>query len=74
MASLREAGVPIPRRVAVIGCDDSPAARLTRPRLTTIGLAPGAWRDLAAELHAMVEGAPGASVIATPHVVEGGTT
>lgn len=74
MAALGEAGLPIPRRVAVIGCDDSPPARLTRPRLTTIGLAPDTWRDLAFQLHAIVEGAAGVSVIATPQVVEGGTT
>ena len=36
IAALAQAGVAVPDRVAVIGCDDSPAARLIRPRLTTI--------------------------------------
>jgi DNA-binding LacI/PurR family transcriptional regulator len=75
MAALVDAGVAVPDRVAVIGCDDSPAARLIRPRLTTIRMIDDAlWGELADVLHAMVEGGEGRSVIALPAVVEGGTT
>ena len=67
IAALAQAGVAIPDRVAVLGCDDSPAARLIRPRLTTIRLSEdGLWAELAAVLHAMVEGGEGRSVVASP--------
>jgi DNA-binding LacI/PurR family transcriptional regulator len=74
-AALAEAGVAVPEHVAVIGCDDSPAARLIRPRLTTIRMVDDAlWGELAAVLHAMVEGGEGRSVVALPRVVQGETT
>jgi DNA-binding LacI/PurR family transcriptional regulator len=75
IAALAEAGVAVPDRVAVIGCDDSPAARLIRPRLTTIRMVDDAlWAELADVLHAMVEGGEGRSVVALPRVVQGETT
>ena len=75
IAALAEAGVGVPDRVAVIGCDDSPAARLIRPRLTTIRMVDDAlWAELADVLHAMVEGGEGRSVVALPRVVQGETT
>ena len=70
MAAFADAGVDVPGRVAVVGCDDSPAARLTRPRLTTVRLIDDAlWIDLATVLHAMIEGDAGESVVARPVVV-----
>ncbi len=36
MAAIRQAGLSIPRDIAVIGFDDIPAARLVHPALTTI--------------------------------------
>jgi DNA-binding LacI/PurR family transcriptional regulator len=75
IAALAQAGVAVPDGIAVIGCDDSPAARLIRPRLTTIRMADdGLWAELAAVLHAMVEGGEGRSVVALPRVIQGETT
>ncbi len=72
MAALADAGVDVPGRVAVVGCDDSPAARLNRPRLTTVRLIDDAlWVELAAVLHAMIEGGDGESVVARPVVIAG---
>jgi DNA-binding LacI/PurR family transcriptional regulator len=60
---------------AVIGCDDSIAARYARPRLTTINIvAAASWRALAQRLHAGVEGEPIADLVAEPHLVRGQTT
>ncbi|MEV4161014.1 LacI family DNA-binding transcriptional regulator [Nonomuraea dietziae] len=36
LAALHDAGLRVPGDVAVIGCDDLPLARLTRPRLSTV--------------------------------------
>jgi len=36
LAGAREAGVPVPSRLAVIGVDDSPGARVAAPPLTTV--------------------------------------
>ncbi|MFD1931414.1 MULTISPECIES: LacI family DNA-binding transcriptional regulator [Nonomuraea] len=36
LAALHDAGLAVPGDVAVVGCDDLPLARLTRPRLTTV--------------------------------------
>jgi DNA-binding LacI/PurR family transcriptional regulator len=61
--------------VAVIGCDDSIAARYARPRLTTINVvAAASWRALAQRLHGGIEGAAIADLVAEPHLVVGDTT
>ncbi|MFE3447624.1 LacI family DNA-binding transcriptional regulator [Nonomuraea sp. NPDC059194] len=36
LAALHDAGLAVPGEVAVVGCDDLPLSRLTRPRLTTV--------------------------------------
>ncbi|MGW4473964.1 LacI family DNA-binding transcriptional regulator [Nonomuraea sp. NPDC004354] len=36
LAALHDAGLGVPGDVAVVGCDDLPLSRLTRPRLTTV--------------------------------------
>ena len=54
---LRDRGVSIPGRMALIGCDDSPAAERVRPRLTTMRFDEhGRWREIAGHLHAMISG------------------
>lgn len=54
---LRDRGVSIPDRMALIGCDDSPAAERVRPRLTTMRFDEhGRWREIARHLHAMISG------------------
>jgi DNA-binding LacI/PurR family transcriptional regulator len=52
---LREREISLPDQVALIGCDDSPAAERTRPRLTTIRFDQrGRWREIAEHLHTMI--------------------
>jgi DNA-binding LacI/PurR family transcriptional regulator len=72
--ALAEAGLSVPGDVAVIGCDDSDAAR--RVRLTTIRLGdPGHWRTYVARLQRMIDGEDDVSPIAEPpKVVRGATT
>ena len=54
---LRDRGVAIPDEMALIGCDDSPAAERVRPRLTTVRFDEhGRWREIARHLHAMISG------------------
>jgi DNA-binding LacI/PurR family transcriptional regulator len=36
LRALQEAGIDVPRQVAVVGFDDIPAASLTNPPLTTV--------------------------------------
>jgi DNA-binding LacI/PurR family transcriptional regulator len=67
----------LPPGVALIGTDDSPAARLARPRLTTIALGSGdGWERLAQRLHSLVEDdEPDLSpIIERPALVPGETT
>jgi DNA-binding LacI/PurR family transcriptional regulator len=74
---LRERGVSLPDQMALIGCDDSPAAQLIRPRLTTLRFdAHGRWREIAGYLHAMIsgEGRVPEMTISEPAVVLGDTT
>jgi DNA-binding LacI/PurR family transcriptional regulator len=54
---LRDRGVALPDEIALIGCDDSPAAEQMRPRLTTVRLDDhGRWWEIAGHLHAMISG------------------
>jgi len=74
---LRDRGVSIPDDMALIGCDDSPAAERVRPRLTTVRFDDhGRWREIAQHLHAMIcgEGAYPEATASEPVVVAGETT
>ena len=74
---LRDLGVALPDDIALIGCDDSPAAERSRPRLTTMRFDDhGRWRDIARDLHAMITGeAERPEMLASePAVVAGQTT
>jgi len=74
---LRDRGVAVPDRMALIGCDDSPAAQRVRPRLTTLRFdAHGRWREIAGHLHAMISGEGGypEMIASEPAVVTGETT
>lgn len=74
---LRQRGVSLPDEMALIGCDDSPAAEQARPRLTTMRFDDhDRWRDLARHLHAMIsgEGSVPKVVASEPAVVAGQTT
>jgi len=76
-AVLRDRGVSMPDEMALIGCDDSPAAERVRPRLTTVRFDDhGRWREIAAHLHAMIrgEGAYPEATASEPVVIEGETT
>jgi DNA-binding LacI/PurR family transcriptional regulator len=73
---LRERQVSLPDHMALIGCDDSPAAERVRPRLTTLRFdAHGRWREIAGHLHAMIsgEGRVPEMTISEPAVVLGDT-
>lgn len=74
---LRDLGVSIPDRMALIGCDDSPAAARVRPRLTTMRFDDhGRWREIARHLHSMIsgEGRYPKVTASEPAVVPGQTT
>ena len=74
---LRDLGVAIPGDMALIGCDDSPAAERSRPRLTTMRFDDhGRWRDIAGDLHAMIssEAERLETLASEPAVVAGQTT
>ena len=74
---LRDRGVALPAEMALIGCDDSPAAEQMRPRLTTVRFDDhGRWWEIARHLHAMISGdGDYPEIIASdPAVVAGQTT
>jgi DNA-binding LacI/PurR family transcriptional regulator len=74
---LRDRGLALPADMALIGCDDSPAAHRSRPRLTTMRFDEhGRWRDIARHLNAMIAGEGEYPAITTsePAVVPGETT
>jgi DNA-binding LacI/PurR family transcriptional regulator len=74
---LREREISLPDQIALIGCDDSPAAERIRPRLTTLRFDErGRWREIAGHLHAMIsgEGHPPQLTVSEPAVVLGDTT
>lgn len=74
---LREREISLPDQMALIGCDDSPAAELIRPRLTTLSFdRHGRWREIAGHLDAMIsgEGRVPATTMSEPAVVLGDTT
>jgi DNA-binding LacI/PurR family transcriptional regulator len=74
---LRERGVSLPDQIALIGCDDSPAAERIRPRLTTVRFDEhGRWREIARHLHEMISGTrrPPSVMLPEPAVVLGETT
>ncbi len=67
----------LPKGVALIGTDDSPAARLSHPRLTTIALVQiSAWQEVAKRLHALIEDedADASTLVVTPELIQGATT
>jgi DNA-binding LacI/PurR family transcriptional regulator len=67
----------LPPGVALIGTDDSPAAHLTHPRLTTIQLGtPEVWRGLVRTLHAQIEEREFDldPIFIRPRVIQGETT
>jgi len=67
----------LPEGVALIGSDDSPAARLSHPRLTTIQFGhPDNPARIARTLHAQIEGEriDEPVIASTPSVVQGETT
>ena len=67
----------LPEGMALIGTDDSPAARLADPRLTTIALGTSAgWEQIAQRLHELVndDKADRTPIIERPTVVLGATT
>src|SRR4051794_26996779 len=67
----------LPEGVALIGTDDSPAARLSHPRLTTIALVQAeAWEELARRLHALIEDehADASPIVVAPKLIPGATT
>jgi DNA-binding LacI/PurR family transcriptional regulator len=74
---LRERELSLPDQMALIGCDDSPAAELIRPRLTTLRFdRHGRWREIAGHLDAMIsgEGNVPTATVSEPAVVLGDTT
>jgi len=57
LAGAREAGVPVPFRLAVVGVDDSPGARVASPPLTTVAQPVARQAEhLAAEVLAALDG------------------
>lgn len=67
----------LPDGVALIGTDDSPAARLGHPRLTTIQLGTREdWKRLVRALHAQIEDehADASPIVVTPKIIQGNTT
>ena len=72
--ALEASGHEVPGDVAVMGCDDSAAAR--RTKLTTIALGdPHRWELVGERLHALIEGAEDRTpIFGTPSVVPGVTT
>ena len=74
---MREREISVPGQMAIIGCDDSPAAERIRPRLTTLRFDEhGRWREIAGHLHAMITGEARAphTTVSEPAVVLGETT
>jgi DNA-binding LacI/PurR family transcriptional regulator len=74
---MRERDISLPDQMALIGCDDSPAAELIRPRLTTLRFdRHGRWREIAGHLDAMIsgEGSVPTTTVSEPSVVLGDTT
>jgi DNA-binding LacI/PurR family transcriptional regulator len=72
--ALEAAGHGVPDDVAVVGCDDSAAAR--RAKLTTIALGePRRWELIAQRLHALVDGADDRTpIVGHPRLVPRETT
>jgi DNA-binding LacI/PurR family transcriptional regulator len=67
----------LPNGTALIGTDDTPAARLAHPRLTTIALGSNAaWERIAQRLHALIEDkdADISPIVERPELVLGATT
>ncbi|KUG53488.1 LacI family transcriptional regulator [Serinicoccus chungangensis] len=74
VSELQAAGRAVPGDVAVVGYDDSPAAQLTVPRLTTVAN-PGdrMAREATVMLRELLAGRPVSSRVLPTHLVEGGT-
>jgi DNA-binding LacI/PurR family transcriptional regulator len=72
--ALEASGHEVPGDVAVIGCDDSAAAR--RTKMTTIALGdPRRWEQYVERLHALIEGADDRTPMGDPpRLVPGSTT
>jgi DNA-binding LacI/PurR family transcriptional regulator len=72
--ALESSAHEVPADIAVIGCDDSAAAR--RTKLTTISLGdPSSWEQIAGQLHGLIEGGEvQPPIMARPRLVLGATT
>jgi DNA-binding LacI/PurR family transcriptional regulator len=74
---LRDRGLILPDDMALIGCDDSPAAGRVRPRLTTMRFdSHDRWREIAGHVHAMISGHGRCPtvIVSAPAVIPGETT
>jgi LacI family transcriptional regulator len=63
LARLTDLGVAVPRELSVVGVDDIPFARYSRPRLTTVSVPQGslgayAWTQLKDAMAGSPAGAP----------------
>ena len=73
--ALADRGLRIPENVAIVGCDDSAAARWARPRLATIRLVdPDLWREVARRLDRAIAGEDVSHVRAEPRLIPGAST
>jgi DNA-binding LacI/PurR family transcriptional regulator len=74
---LLAAGLTPPDPIALVGADDSPAARHAHPRLTTIALGSDrGWERIAQRLHTIVEDEDGdtSPIVEHPTLVPGAST
>ncbi|MFD6094942.1 LacI family DNA-binding transcriptional regulator [Nocardiopsis flavescens] len=72
LAAARDRGVPVPGRLSVVGVDDTPAARHTRPALTTVAMPTGDAGRAAVDL--LLGGAGAGTVTLGTRLVERGST
>ncbi|MET0297391.1 MAG: LacI family DNA-binding transcriptional regulator [Microbacterium sp.] len=64
LSRLDDLGVPVPQRISVVGVDDIPFARFTRPHLTTVSVPQDRLGTLAWEhVHGALTGAPAAEPV-----------
>jgi DNA-binding LacI/PurR family transcriptional regulator len=57
MSALQDAGLEIPRDIALVGCDDLPLCEMLRPRLTSVNLGSGSpAHEIAVYFDQMIQG------------------